>query len=710
MSRSYFTEPASHLQFQIESLEILHTLLLSADSLEKKVAFLDRESVVVSAMSNVVFKKWLENSSLEVNYLIKALLAIGQAELLSNVNDSVLLHSEQMQLLVQALSSLERNYSEIGGVVGYHLTTLKLIRNKQIEPELEPLLKGVSYHQPVSIDISQDAQPASVADAVEWGIEGLGKVAEIYPVGGAGDRLDLHDEKTGEALPAAELPFCGRSLLEGLMRDLQAREYLHYKKTGKRILTPVAMMTSQEKNNRTHIEKICEANHWFGRPKKLFRFFDQPLVPMVDSCGHWVSMGPLQPQLKPGGHGVIWKLANDQGVLDWLLQLGCHYALIRQINNPIAGIDYGLLAFTGIGLHQKKSFGFASCPRKINASEGMNVLIEKKRSSGVDYGISNVEYTEFAHHGLHDIPVSPGSHYSAYPANTNVLFVNLEAIKKAVKKMPFPGMIINLKQKQSHGSHEAGRLECTMQNIADAVVDHYERPLDEVKPEHLSTYLTYNQRLKTISVAKKSYVPGKDPAETPEGCFYDLLQNHGELFSNHCKFQLPLLQPVEEYLKQGPSYQIIYHPALGPTYAVIAQKVQKGSLSFGSELQLEIAELELKELDLDGSLIIKADAVMGCIDQSMQLRYGEANGQCVLHRVKVKNKGINRTAKNVYWKNQIEREESLTIILHGNAKFIAKDVSFVGNHRIEVADGSCVTAFLKNGVLNYKEEKLQMLQ
>jgi hypothetical protein len=49
----------------------------------------------------------------------------------------------------------------------------------------------------------------------------LPELGEIYPIGGAGDRLGLVDSDTGESLPAALLPYCGRSLLEGLMRDLQ---------------------------------------------------------------------------------------------------------------------------------------------------------------------------------------------------------------------------------------------------------------------------------------------------------------------------------------------------------------------------------------------------------------------------------------------------------------------------------------------------------
>lgn len=86
----------------------------------------------------------------------------------------------------------------------------------------------------------------------------LPRLAEIYPVGGAGDRLGLVDEATGEALPTAVLPYAGRSLLEGLVRDLEAREYLHWRVTGEQHTTPVVMMTSQAKGNHARIVGLLE--------------------------------------------------------------------------------------------------------------------------------------------------------------------------------------------------------------------------------------------------------------------------------------------------------------------------------------------------------------------------------------------------------------------------------------------------------------------
>ena len=56
-------------------------------------------------------------------------------------------------------------------------------------------------------------------------VQGLPLMGEIYPLGGAGDRLGLVDSDTGECLPVCMLPYCGRTLLEGLIRDLQASHH-----------------------------------------------------------------------------------------------------------------------------------------------------------------------------------------------------------------------------------------------------------------------------------------------------------------------------------------------------------------------------------------------------------------------------------------------------------------------------------------------------
>lgn len=45
---------------------------------------------------------------------------------------------------------------------------------------------------------------------------------------------------------------------------------------------------------------------------------------------------------------------------------------------------------------------------------------------------------------------------------------------------------------------------------------------------------------------------------------------------------------VEQYLEKGPGFIFLYHPALGPLWDVIAQKIRGGALMVGSELVLEV--------------------------------------------------------------------------------------------------------------------------
>jgi hypothetical protein len=71
-----------------------------------------------------------------------------------------------------------------------------------------------------------------------------------------------------------------------------------------------------------------------------------------------------------------------------------------------------------------------------------------------DYAITNVEYTEFERLGITDQPMHEGSNHSAFPANTNILYVGLAAARAAVEAAVaagggevMPGLIFNLKKK-----------------------------------------------------------------------------------------------------------------------------------------------------------------------------------------------------------------------------------------------------------------------
>ncbi|MCP5469108.1 MAG: UTP--glucose-1-phosphate uridylyltransferase [Chlamydiales bacterium] len=511
-------------------------------------------------------------------------------ERLAEIGQEIVLTDEN----VQKLNEVEKFYASIGGVVGYHNKVLALLDNTHIEKR--------RFTKAPQLSLTKEATIA--------GIKALPQFGEIYPLGGLGSRLDLRDDK-GNALPAASLPFLGRTLLEGLIRDVQAREHLYFELFGERVITPIAMMGSDE---RPHILKLCEESNWFGRGKENFFLFKQPSVPVLTTEGEWLTEDDVL-VCQPNGHGAIWKAALDNGIFDWFEKKGRSRLLVRQINNPIAGVDDCLLSFMGTGVMQNKAFGFSSCERAKGVQEGMLVLVEKEGKQC----ISNIEYTELEKEGIED---------QGFPANTNILYVDLKKLLPIIKKNPLPGLMVNLK------GDKTARLESMMQNISDTLM----APIGEELP----TFLTFNERRRTISSAKRKFEEGKGVASTPQGAYLDWMANARELLKK-CGFELP------EY------FAFNYTPSLGPLYSIIEQKLLGGKIEEGSELVLDHPDIYIENLYLKGSLQVR--------------------GKCRLENVRVKNRGIKGGS---FWDHALERDETVEII--GN--FWAQDVELTRSYHV----------------------------
>ncbi|MED6186045.1 UTP--glucose-1-phosphate uridylyltransferase 3, chloroplastic [Stylosanthes scabra] len=631
-----------------------------------------------------------------------------------------------LESLLESLGEIERFYDCIGGILGYQIKTLEILVEKSFERH------NVSWSQhmhemqqcqvcgidaPKGLDLTENTDYAS--QAALWGIEGLPDLGEIYPLGGSADRLGLVDSNTGECLPAAMLPYCGRTLLEGLIRDLQAREFLYFKLYGKQCITPVAIMTSSAKNNHEHVTSLCERLSWFGRGRSTFQFFEQPLVPVVGAeDGQWLATKQFIPLSKPGGHGVIWKLAHDKGIFKWFSCHGRKGATLRQVSNVVAATDLTLLALAGIGLRQGKKMGFASCKRNSGATEGINVLMEKKNLDGNwEYGVSCIEYTEFDKFGITDGPRTPDCLQADFPANTNILYIDLpsaELVGSSKNENCLPGMVLNTKKPMVYvdqfGRHRSvlgGRLECTMQNIADNFSNVYQSRCYNGVEDKLDTFIVCNERRRVTSSAKKKRRHGdkslhqfdlKFAGDTGVVLNYavilslrNILRNAHDLLSQ-CDIRLPEIEANGNYVNLEPPFLILLHPALGPLWEVTRQKFYGGSIAKGSELQIELAEFFWKNVQLNGSLIAIAENAMGSmkINENGEsiLHYGQRCGRCKLENVKILNKGIDWTCgENIYWKHDVQRSEVFKIILHGNAEFEATDVVLQGNHVYEVPDG-----------------------
>ncbi|MCL6756315.1 MAG: hypothetical protein M3A24_04085, partial [Candidatus Rhabdochlamydia oedothoracis] len=135
--------------------------------------------------------------SVKDQLILKSILVINQGHLFYPFDKN------QIKNLLKDLYPIESFYQSIGGIVGYHATMLSLFANHTLSHEH----KG--YEQPECIDIAQE--DSSTCKYILQGLYALPYLAEIYPVGGAADRLQLMDPVTHASLPAANLELCGRS-------------------------------------------------------------------------------------------------------------------------------------------------------------------------------------------------------------------------------------------------------------------------------------------------------------------------------------------------------------------------------------------------------------------------------------------------------------------------------------------------------------------
>ena len=648
---------------------------------ERANAFLNEEGSVKALAHFPQVGRFLSSATVEERLVLGVMIALDQADTLFDGLDTVQDPQGTLKKLSQTLIDLDHFYQPIGGIAGYHATVINLFTE-------EHHLDTHEYFSPPFQDIRTPNQ--TVWNSLYWGTAHLGSMGMIFPLGGAGDRLNLIDRATKEPLPASCCTFCGRSLFEGMMRDVEAQEYWYYRVFGKQVSVPILIMTSQEKNNDHHIEEMCRRANWFGRSPSSIRRIVQPLVPVIDTDGKWIVTSPLELALKPGGHGVLWKLAQDTGALSWLKVHGIESAIVRQVNNPLAGLDKNLLSLFGYGHANNKSFGFLACPSRPGLAEGLIILSVSKGKDSPQASISSIEYTQFAElKQQHPDLLVEG----ACPANTNMLYIRLRDIPAALANNPIPGMIINPKTTVDTVKNGqvikkiGGRLESCMQNIADGMGSPIDpKDLPSIPQEQLSTFLLLQDRSNLFSTTKKAFVAGQPLAETPFGALYDWHHAMRSLLSGSCHITLPQEATQEEFVQEGPSFIFSFHPAMGPLWAVIGQKLSGGTIAKGSELELEIAEISCHGLNLAGSLRILAATPTKSMDGKGG-QYSDKVGRAKLHNVTVTNKGLTRRTIVDILNGMEDRRESCQIDLEGFSEVEAENITIKGPFHLVVPDG-----------------------
>lgn len=586
-------------------------------------------------------------------YLVWTLSLLGQVHIVEFLLDGdEKLFSKKIRLIDQ-LQKLECLYENRGGCLGYHVEFSKCLKEKK-----KYICKNFS---PCSfLDVSSLSQQ-EISFHVFLGIQNLLETGFCLLAGGRAERFFGSPSKR----PLASLKFFNKSLLERFLDDIEGLEILYEKFFYKSLTIPLIVMVSSSISEDLCFVEIKKTDRYSNGFLKILVQSD---FPVISSEGSFLlDNGELI--MLPGGHGMFWHEAYRQGFFRYFENLGKKHLLIRQINNPLAGLDKNLLLLLGISYAENKSFGVISCPRDERYSEGSWVKVYDKET----YAHINVEYVDF--------PYCDSLLLERAPANTNILYFNLEKNWESLSRLPVFEPILNMKpfvtknctkEKQWLG----GRLECLIQDFTKLLKD----PAHEVP----SVLILNSSRETVISSIKKSLK--ESHLETPEKAFFDYVNCSRKLLEL-CRIILPERRSWKNFLTLGPEFIFEYHPSLGPTYALIQKKMFQGHFFENSITELNITDIFFRNISVAGHFVVNSSL----------------SGKCFLRNVKIENRGSFFEHPKESWKGELSTMECLKISLHEGSKIYAENILLQGNLHIDVPKGESWELFINDcHKLDYK--------
>ena len=510
--------------------------------------------------------------------------------------------------------------------------------------------------------------------AAAWGLEELPRMAEVYPLGGAGDRLGLQDEVT-RRIPACASPSQRAYAHRGAAsRSHHARESLCHKVHGTQHVTPVAVMTSAAKG-RLHgaVSKLMEDNAVVRvhAEKEAFRLFSRPpWSPTVATRGGdaWCAetrRGRLAVALKPGGHGtnLETRLHDREASLPGSPPTDRRGLppFARSHATPWRARDTTILALSAARRPRRTgTMGFASAASDTSARPGVSV---NPRSVGTgsgtcSYGISNVErYTVLAQHGISDDPAAPGSTESRYRSRHQRPRTSVWR-RSATRCSPpqreaFPGMLVEdlsplrLASRTTAPRAVAWRLPCRTSRTSSPRVSEgsaWTRSEWETSQRSCCTPFAVASRLRrrrsTIRPRRTSRRP---PAvlswissRTPRICSIGAGVKHP-----------PPGAPWSSTSPRVPGSSSAPTRRSGPLWDVTEQKIRGGALADRAEVRLEVAEMQWENVSVSARCWWRRKAPLGA-DAGSALKFDDhACGRCRPPRRRDQRCGLDRRATSL---------------------------------------------------------------
>lgn len=517
---------------------------------------------------------------------------------------------EEKKVLADQIADLDGSYP--GGLPAY-LSKAKTLLQESADgtnpfAEFEasvPEGESLSYTDPHA----NEHTGMTFAQAEEAGLTGIGETTFVLVAGGLGERLGYSGIKLGlETNLVTNL-----SYLEMYAKYIQAMQRMAHLKTGKdHIRIPLVIMTSDDTDPLTR--QLLAENDNFGFDEGQVIIVKQDKVAALSNGNAGLSMkSRWVVETKPHGHGDVHHLLYREGLVDKWYNEGKKHVIFLQDTNAL--VINSVLPTLGVSIAKGFHMNSICIPRLAGEAAGAIARLEHKTDPEKSLVI-NVEYNQLdpllSSQGdcKGDVP-DPSTGYSPYPGNANNLVIEMGAYAKTLAGED-KGVVIefvNPKYKDDTRTEfkKPTRLECMMQDIP--------KLFQKEMGSEANIGFTQFDRWFTFSPAKNSLDAGVEDANkggsapgTMSSAESDkYIQNQRKL-----KFAGVDVDVTEEDdlvpiggIPVTPGPRIVICPGFAITQQEIVQKVEGGKITKQSTLVLEGEGLKVKNLDLDGALVIR---------------------------------------------------------------------------------------------------------
>jgi len=462
--------------------------------------------------------------------------------------------------------------------------------------------EGFEPNVPITLKLSPETE--SFERLEKKGLDASDGLAFCMVAGGLGERLGYSGIKV-------ELPVecvTNTCYLQLYCEYIKAFETVATKRTGKPVVAPFAIMTSDDTYEKT--VDLLEKNSNFGLTQDQITIMKQEKVPsLTDSSANLAfDNGTGHMITKPHGHGDVHQLLLQKGLPKKWLSQGKTHLFIFQDTNALA--FRSLPASLGFSLEENLAMNFLTVPRKAEEAVGAIVNLKKKEGECVTM---NVEYNQLGpllkSNGMGGDTADPTTGFSPYPGNINVLLFELNAYSTALDNTGgnVPEFVNPKFADETRTTFKSPtRLECLMQDFS------------RLLGKGCAVGCVEAPRVISFSTVKNHYSDAAKKVETggvPESTFSgeaDYYSSNAEILkmafkSKDCTFDLG--DSVEDTwlgVKYALGPKVVLKPSFGVCLTEIKNRIVNGSyLKVTSESTLVLSgDVTIKNVEVDGTLVV----------------------------------------------------------------------------------------------------------